>query len=160
MHDVEGHVWLTGTRAGSKPMLSHPKGRAAHPKEVARQLLLERISGYTTPRFFADGSWIAIWDVDDAGSLGEFSSSVAAFRNRVSGYSLPTTIVPSMLGGLSHEWSPLQIADVYANFALHRVGVDLNLPDAKVERAEAFTTFLEPSLKRDNSGKVVGWKIW
>ncbi len=155
-----GHVWITGTRAGSQPMFSHPRGRGAEAKEKTRQLLIERISGYATPRFFEPGTWVMVWDVDDAGSLGEFSAAIAAFRNRVSGHPLPAAITPSMLGGLSHEWTPIQVADIYANFALHKIGIEQGLVDAKTDRATAFDEFLEPTLKRDRSGRRVGWKVW
>lgn len=160
VQELDGHVWITGTRAGSKVMFRHPKGEKAEAKDKTRQLLIERISGYASPRFFEPSTWVIVWDVDDAGSLGEFSAAVGAFRNRISGYPLPSAIAPYMLGALSHEWSPIQIADVYANFALHKVGIDLGLPDAKAERASAFAKYLHPTLQRDNSGKIVGWKIW
>ena len=141
-------------------MLSHPDKDHPEAKDVARQLLLETISGYASPRYFAPATWLLIWDIGDAGALSDFSASLRTFRNRVSGYTLPTALTPVMLGGLSHEWSGIQIADFYANLALHYYARSLSLPDAKDERATAFETRLMPTLMRDSYGKMVGWKVW
>lgn len=153
-------IWVAATRAGSRPMLSHPAKDHPEAKDIARQLLLETISGYATPRYYGPATWLLVWDIGDAGALSDFSASLRTFRNRVSGYALPTALTPVMLGGLSHEWSGIQIADLYANLALHYYGRSLSLPDAKEERAASFETTLMPTLMRDSFGKVVGWKIW
>ncbi len=152
-------IWVAGTRAGSH-MYSHPLGAGAEAKDIARQLLLETISGFAVPRYFDPETWIMIWDVADPGELADFSRAVASFRNRISGFRAPPALTPTMLGGLSHEWGGIQVADVYANFALHNVGMELGLVGAKRERAEAFENVLVPTLKRDNVGKLVGLKIW
>jgi hypothetical protein len=152
-------VWISGTRAGAR-MFSHPLGERAEAKDIARQLLLETISGYAVPRYYAPESWLIVWDVADAGELADFSRTVATFRNRISGYPAPPALMPAMLGGLSHDWGGIQVADLYANFALHRFGRVKKLVGAKPERADAFDTVLAPTLKRDNAGKLVGLKFW
>jgi hypothetical protein len=155
----QAHVWVAGSRAGD-PMYSHPMGKHAEPKDIARQLLLETVCGYAVPKYFGPESWMMIWDVSDAGDLADFSRTVATFRNRISGYGAPPALIPRLLGGLSHEWGGIQVADLYANLALHKVGCDLGLVGAKRERADAFDRYLEPTLQRDTAGKSVGWKIW
>ena len=156
---AHANVWVSAARAAS-PMYSHPLGKRAEAKDIARQLLLETISGYAVPRYYAPESWLMIWDVSYPGQLADFSRAVATFRNRISGYGAGPALTPTMLGDLSHEWGGIQVADVYANFGLHKLGVERGLEGAKRERADAFERFLLPTLKRDNEGKLVGWKVW
>jgi hypothetical protein len=156
---VSAQVWICGTRAGCRPVPKFPRPNPK-PKDLVRQLLFERIGGYATPKYFPPDSWEVIWDLSETRELFDFSADLAAFKNLVTAYPLNLSIHRAILGGLSHDWAGIQIADVYANFALHKIGMGLGLPDAQADRAAAFDQFMEPTLKRDNAGKCVGWKYW
>ncbi len=155
----EAMVWVAGARAGARMPLPALRARA-EAKDVARQLLLETISGFPVSRVQAPESWLMIWDVSDAGELADFSRTIRSYRDRISGFPAPPALAPVMVGGLSHEWGGIQVADLYANFALHRLGRDLGLGDAKLDRAEAFDTVLLPTLKRGRSGDPHGLRFW
>jgi hypothetical protein len=156
---VGAHVWITCSRTGCPPLpgMAGPRPLA---KDVVRQLLLERVSGYATPKYFPNHSWLVVWDLSDVRELTDFSEDLAKFRNLHNYSQLNPAVYPALLGGLSHDWAGIQVADVYANFALHRYGQALGLPDFNIDRATAFEQHLRPTLQKDANGNEVGWKVW
>ncbi len=145
---------------GLRPVVQRVSGRDPLPKDNARQLLLERVNGYAVPKYHPAGSWLLIWDLSEAQELKDFGRSIVEFQNLASGYALHAAIVPSLLGGLSHDWGPLQIADFYSNFALNQRAEELGFKDATPAKAEAFRNHLRGTLATDSAGKLVGWKTW
>jgi hypothetical protein len=163
---VAAKIWIVVARpgAGDVPGLATIVQSISHrnplPKDNARQLLLERVNGYAVPRYHPSGSWLLVWDLSEAQELKDFSRSIVEFRNLAAGYALHDAIVPALLGGLSHDWAPLQIADLYANFALNQRAEELGYHDATASKADAFRNHLRGTLATDASGKLVGWKTW
>ncbi len=152
---VEARVWITGSQYASGSLAGHMT-KASLPKDVARRLMLERVSGFLGPDREAAGRWLLIWDITDQQELSDFSRSVANFRIAHEGETLDARLVPAVLGGLSHDWSGLQAADLFANMALHRLGLELRLPGTRSEKAKAFSEHLESCLQRDPEGSVQG----
>jgi hypothetical protein len=145
---------------GLRAVVQHVSHRDPLAKDNARQLLLERVNGYAVPRYHPAGSWLLIWDLSEAQELKDFSQSIVEFQNLATGYALHTAIVPRLLGGLSHDWAPLQIADFYSNFALNQRAEELCFKDATPAKAAAFRNHLRGTLATDSTGKLVGWKTW
>jgi hypothetical protein len=155
----DGHAWIAATRVGC-PV---PPGFGAPPpltKDVARQLLLERINGFLGTGRYAPANWLLVWDVGNVQELIDLSSSVSTFADGYSGTAINPRLYPVVLGGLSHDWAGVQIADLFGHLALHKVGVDLGIPDANPSKAIAFDRHIEPCLQRDAGGRPVGFKRW
>lgn len=156
---VGAHIWVAGTRQGTTPPPSYPSDLS--PKNTARRLLLERINGYFDKGYAGNDDCIIVWDISDHTELKDFSKSVADFKNAFSNKGLCKSLAPAVLGGLSHDWKGLQIADIVSNFALHCVGRNIWLPDAKVEKSDAFKKSYYPRLQKDKGvTKGIGWKYW
>jgi hypothetical protein len=113
------------------------------------------IAGYHEP-----DHCLIIWDISDQQELQDFSASIAEFRNAYDGTPRSQRLVPAALGGLSHDWSGLQTADVVAHCALHYLGLQESLPGSRKEKAEAFRSKFLPRLQRSNKGELIGWKVW
>lgn len=153
------HVWATLSRFGCVP----PPGFSvpnASTKQIVRQLLLERVNGFLNLGNYRPFSWLMVWDVSDVQELTDFSDSVAKFTNAFSGEPLNERLFPLILGGLSHDWAGLQLADLVSNGALHRFGHELHLPDASPSKAAAFDSHLFSTLQKTRAGAIVGWKVW
>jgi hypothetical protein len=153
MRRVEARVWITVCQGGASPPPSL-QIQSPLPKDIARQLMLERVSGFLRLDLKATGLWLLIWDITDQQELCDFSRSIVRFRDTTNGEQLNSRLVPALLGGLSHDWSGLQAADLFANMALHRQGMVLGLPGARAEKAMAFRRHLEPCLQRDSGGNA------
>jgi hypothetical protein len=152
----DGHAWIVATRHGCAVPPGCPTPTPLT-KDIARQLLFERINGFLGTGRYAPANWLMVWDIGNVQELMDLSASVARFADGFSGAAIDPRLYPVMLGGLSHDWAGVQIADVFAHLALHKIGVDLNLPDAN---AAAFDAHVEPALQRDAGGRVVGLKRW
>jgi hypothetical protein len=61
-----------------------------------------------------------------------------------------------VLGGLSHDWGGLQLADVVAHLSPHAVGTELRLPDANRAKAGAFDDHIYSRFQKAANGAVVG----
>jgi hypothetical protein len=157
--ELDINVWVAASKYGVKApktmILDKP-----HPKNLVRHLLFERLNGFFIHGHNGTDNCLIVWDISDLQELQDFSSSVSMFRNSISNETLCNRIAPAVLGGLSHEWSGLQVADIIANFALHKLGVDENMPDANTNKGKAFDTYLMPLLQKDGYGKRVGWKYF
>jgi hypothetical protein len=156
---IGAHAWVTGTSSG----INIPPGvpsTCTMAKDIARHLLFERLNGFLLNGYCMPGSFLIIWDISNQQELKEFSASVSVFRNAFTQTPLCPRLAPAVLGGLSHDWSGLQIADMISHFALHNVGRDKGAVDARVDKASDFLTYFKPRLQRDAYGNLVGWKIW
>lgn len=155
----DGHAWLTVTKAGC-PVPPGFTAPSPSTKEIARQLLLERVNGLLRTGRYAPANWLLVWDLGNVQELVDLSAAVAGFADGVSGAGIDPRLYPLVLGGLSHDWGGLQVADIFAHFALHKFGVEAGLPDANPSKAAAFDGHLEPCLQRSATGGVVGLKRW
>ncbi len=149
----DAHVWIaSATRKANGPQT----------KGAARQLVLERVNGFLNLGMYHPAHWLIVWDVSDVQELIDFSHSVSDFKNEYSGDARNDRLFPSILGGLSHDWGGLQVADVVSNFALHYRGRELGFPDANIDKADAFQQSIWPRLQATANGTVAGcgWKTW
>jgi hypothetical protein len=153
------HAWVTVSRSGRRPPQNLRIPRAL-PKDVTRQFLFERINGFLNLGHYSPNRWLLIWDISDQQELNAFSHDVAVFQNVFGGSRLNPRLTPAILGGLSHDWKGLQLADIIANFALHNVGNSLSLPGSNATKSRNFDTHFRPLLQRAQSGSLVGWKLW
>jgi len=157
--EFETHVWVSTTRAGCRSLQG--KGIVFHePKEIARQLLLERINGFLNLGNYDPASWLIVWDVSDVRELTDFSASVASFENAYTGGPVNPRLFPLILGGLSHDWAGLRLADIVSHLGLHKRGSDLGLNETNSAKAGLFATHVWPRLQKDAGGRTVGWKAW
>ena len=128
-------------------------------KDIARELLLERFS----IKLNYEGGWdkinLLIWDLSDNNELADFSSSVGSYVNPHDKNEVNHSIIPHILGGLSHEWAELQIADLVSNYALNYVA-DGIYDDADQEKSDAFKKHIYPKL-HSNNGIIdgIGYKL-
>ena len=151
--------WIVGSHQGVN---SPPDLASKNPivKEITRQLLLERINDFLHTSSPGNSSFIIIWDISDQQELQDFSRSVAAFNDLHRRVPRSNKMVPAVLGGISHDWSGLQIADVIANYALHSICIDDGMPGGRANKADDFNVYLKPRLERDARNRLVGWKRW
>jgi len=159
LRKYDAHVWTVATIAGC-PVPIGFVGPIVSTKSIARQLLLERVNGLLGTGRYAPAHWMMVWDVSDVQELTDFSSATASFANGYTGQKISDRLYPMVLGGLSHDWAGLQLADIVAHLALHKVGAGRKFPDANPRKGAAFDARIEPVLQRDQGGRVVGWKTW
>lgn len=124
-------------------------------KDIARELLLERISIFLNYKRTKDMLNLLIWDLSDNNELVDFSAITGSYTNPHDHNKLNCTIIPHILGGLSHDWAELQIADLISNYALNYVA-DGVYDDADKEKSEAFKEYLYPVLQQSRTGKIEG----
>ena len=98
---------------------------------------------------------LLVWDLSDSSELADFSAITSSYVNPHDHNKLNSTIVPHILGGLSHDWAELQIADLISNYALNYVA-DGTYDDADKDKSKAFEQYLYPVLQHSNRGKVFG----
>ena len=153
------HCWVVGSHHGVNPPSNLPI-RSPMIKEITRHLLLERINDFLHAGYHGDTCFMIIWDISDQQELQDFSKSVAAFRDVHKQIPRSQRMIPAALGGLSHDWSGLQIADVIANYALHYLCIEDEMPGGRKNKAIDFECLLKPRLQRDASNRLVGWKRW
>ena len=128
-------------------------------KDVAREMLLERVSMDVDRVHTVEDKFMIIWDLSNTNELMDFSASVLAHTNPHSGKKISPIITPHILGGLSHEWAELQLADLISNFGLNYAARG-KYPDCDESKAMAFETHLYPCLQKSWWGcvKGYGWK--
>lgn len=158
LNQAVAHTWVVVSTRG----VNAPPGFSTSPlvKDIVRQLLFERLNGFLVAGYCPHDNFLLIWDITEQQELNDFSQSVASFKNAYTGGALSPRLAPAILGGLSHDWSGLQAADVIANFALHKVGMSRPLPGANPQKEAAFDQYFLPILQRDIYGNRVGWKVW
>ena len=71
LRDIEAHSWVAGTQTGARP-LRQLGLRKQLPKDIVRQLLLERINGYLGLPETQDFCFLLIWDISDVQELSDF----------------------------------------------------------------------------------------
>lgn len=157
-------AWITGTnrdfaQSCKKYFIPSNIKKGIQAKDVARELLLERVSGYVKNQNQEFYTYQLIWDLSDVSELIDFSAITSTYVDPHSKRALCLQIIPKILGALSHDWVELQIADVLSNFALNKIA-DGKFPDADKEKSVAFKKYLYPRLTRSARGTVgVGWKL-
>jgi len=123
-------------------------------KDIARELLLERLSIMLNYKRANTDLNLLIWDLSDNNELADFSKIIGSYRNPHDGKTPNPRIIPHLLGGLSHEWAELQIADLVANYAINYLA-SRHYDDADTEKSQAFEQYLKPVLHNRN-GKITG----
>ena len=156
---IGAHTWAVASSYGRRP----PKGssiRNPRTKDIVRHLLLERINGLLVSDYHRPDHFLIIWDISNQRGLQDFSTAIARFHNSCDGVPRSDRLAHAALGGISHNWSGLQAADLVAHCALHHLGRTLSLPGSNPEKAEAFERHLMPRLERNSTGSLVGWMVW
>jgi hypothetical protein len=159
LREIDARIWVTCSRYGAPPLGNLHPGTPA--KSVARQLLFERLNGYLE-NIHQSGDCLIIWDISDQQELADFSRDVVQFRNPVNAMTISTKLAPAVLGGLSHDWSGLQLADIISNFGLHLLAKKTSQFKFQSQKADVFRAQFLPLLMRSKGGKVdgFGWKEW
>lgn len=121
--ECEGQAWVAATHRGVNPMPDRAREvLLEQPKDIARQLLFERLNRYIG----CDedhGKHLLIWDLSHQQELEDFSRFVAGFNDGFYTFQERTPLMAgALLGGLSHDWGGLQVADWFAHMALHHHG--------------------------------------
>lgn len=155
---VNADIWITCTHHGINPLPGIPSNSTA--KDIVRQLLFERLSGFLDAGYCDPGRFFIIWDLSEPQELNDFSAAVVKFRNPVSGKTVNPRLVPAVLGGLSHDWAGLQIADIVSNYCLHFVASAERIPNCHPEKSKTFYDVFHPLLKTDSMGNKIGFKEW
>ena len=159
LDDTQAHCWIGASSYGRTPP-AHLHLRNPRAKDIARQLLLERINGLLVTGYHATDHCLIIWDISTQQELQDFSASIANFRSAYDGTPRSERLAPAALGGLSHDWSGLQTADIIAHCALHYLGCQRSLAGSRLDKAQAFKEHFLPRLQRSVRGNLVGWKVW
>jgi hypothetical protein len=158
MDETGSIAWAAAASHGERPPrgfpISNPK-----PKDLARQLLIEGINNDLVANYHNANNYLVIWDISDQQELQDFSASIAGFRNLSDGTPRSDRLAPAALGGLSHDWSGLQTADIIAHCALHYLGERSSLPGFKIEKADAFRSQFLPRLQRARIEELVGSRV-
>lgn len=149
------------TAANMSPDLIHQtkftastEKRGLQAKDIARELLLERFSIMLNYQHSSTNKNMLIWDLSDNNELADFSKIIGSYQNPHDGKKPNPTIIPHLLGGLSHEWAELQIADLVSNFAINYI-TDGICTDSDKDKSTAFKEFIYPVLHQ-RGGKVEG----
>ena len=158
---VGATAWGVGSRAGTN---MPPGFNSSKPlvKDIVRYLLMERINGYLDANHGGSGSYLIVWDISDLRELIDFSKSTSVFKNGINGNPISERLAPAILGGLSHDWSGIQFADLIAHCALHHCACDHGEGRMQFnqEKKDAFVKWIYPRLQKDRGGRTVGWKYW
>jgi len=153
-------VWVVSTKYTPHIPSSNfipSNGKVVQAKDVSRELLLERISGYVEQNR-NNVSYQLVWDLSDQQEMSDFSRTIAAYVNPHSDKKICSAVIPYLLAGLSHEWAELQIADVISNYALNYSARGL-YADCDMEKADAFEAHIYPNLVSGHKGiEGIGWK--
>lgn len=113
-------------------------------KALSRRTMFELINNDLNADKEGIDQYLIVWDIPDQQELEDFSRSITAFRNEHSGKWLNPRLASAILGGLSHDWSALQIADLVAHCAIHEVGTLSRMSDANPIKALSFRSHIEP----------------
>lgn len=153
-------VWVMSTKkinnADKQRFIPSNKNGIVEAKDVSRELLLERISGYADIYHDNHSRYLMIWDIASLEELADFSRIVSQYSNPHSNKRMHPSIIPYILGGLSHEWPELQIADVFSNFALNYSAVQNGIlerdDEEGKEKSDIFQKYLWEVLARSSKG--------
>ena len=104
--ELGDRIWVVAVRRQSDGLAT---------KRTARWLVLERVNGFLNRGDYEPARWITGCDVSDVQELGDFSRNISEFRNVSSAEPRSDRLVPSVLGGTSHDWGGLQSADLLSN---------------------------------------------
>jgi hypothetical protein len=149
---VKAVVWIAGVRQHPNHPLRNISPRLLA-KDVARKSILGEINDYLDTGAHSPNHFLIIWDISDEQELEDFSRNVATFRHaRAQGLPNPR-LAHAILGGLSHDWDGLQIADIIAHCAIHWIGFHSSLPDANPIKAKSFERYLEPRCRITRTGR-------
>lgn len=156
-------IWITATRGdpgiSTKLFVPSNRSKGVLPKDIARELLLERISGYTG-LVDNNGKYLMIWDLSDTQELSDFSNLIENYVNPYNGKKTCPSIIPNILGGLSHEWPELQLCDLIANFSLNHLA-DGYFDDCDKMKSRVFKKHIYPLLMKGENGiDGIGWKVY
>lgn len=176
LKDSEGLAWVSATHRGVNPMPDRArKVLLDEPKDIARQLLFERLNRYIGVEENHD-KHLLIWDLSHQQELDDFSRFVSGFHDGLYANQVRTPLMAgALLGGLSHDWAGLQVADWFAHMGMHYYGrtgkwgsyEDEERPetpksDARQDKADSFRNVLWKALQYNYTDKPegVGYKIW
>ena len=155
---IEAHLWIASAHRGSN--VPHDfKLKNPLPKDITRQNILEMINDFLNIGHHSPNHFLLIWDISDEQELEDFSRNISTFRYANTNDPLNSRLAPAILGGLSHDWNGLQVADIIAHCALHKCGKLNRMPDANNIKANGFSKYIEPLLQKDIDGKTIGWRI-
>jgi hypothetical protein len=143
-------------------VMSAKREKEGHPRDAARALLLERVTGWPRLASLPPRSCIVLLDLSDSHTLSDFSKQVREFHNFFTAKDLPKSIVPAVVAVDSCDWAGIQLADVYAHFGMHYRAKRHKLSGGDLEKAEIFEAILYPTLMRRADGKIegIGYKAW
>jgi len=156
---INANAWVVGTSYGVN-VPPGVYGKKIKAKDIARQLMLERLNGFLDSGHLAPGHCLLIWDISERQELQDFSRAVSVFRDGVTNTHLNPRLAPAVLGGLSHDWSGLQAADLVSHYALHHLARRTWAKGSRQDKADDFGKLFMPRLQKDSKGSIVGWKIW
>lgn len=158
---TDAKCWVAVTSYSSSYLPGLPPNAPA--KAKARQLMYERVNLYLDGGNSGNGDHLIVWDISDHEELKDFSNSTALFTNPHNGNLINPKLAPAVLGGLSDDWSGLQIADIIAHFALHYCA-SLHLPGiCNQEKAQAFGAHFWNRLHKNCPYGTItgyGWKTY
>ena len=155
------HIFVTASNMATSIKRLENKFTASNVKnglqaqDIARELLLERLSIFLNYKRTKSMLNLLVWDLSDNNELMDFSAITESYVNPHDHKKLNSTVIPHILGGLSHEWAELQIADLISNYALNYVA-DGIYSDADKEKSDAFKLYLYPVLQSNNHGEIEG----
>lgn len=176
LHDCEGIAWTTATHRGVNPMPDRArKVLLDQPKDIARQLLFERLNRYIGCDE-KHAKHLLIWDLSHQQELDDFSHFVAGFNDGLYTHQGRNPLMAgALLGGLSHDWGGLQIADWFAHMGLHyygRAGARGHFEhehrskgpkdDARQDKEDTFRKILWNALQSNKADQPngAGYKTW
>jgi len=151
---VKAVVWVAGVRQNPNPPINQIPSKLVV-KDIARKSILEGINDYLNTGTHSPNHFLIIWDISDEQELEDFSRNVATFRHARTQVLPNPRLAHAILGGLSHDWNGLQIADIIAHCALHRMGLQSSLPDANPIKAKSFERYLEQKCRLVQTGRPV-----
>jgi hypothetical protein len=152
-------VWVMVADRTSFP--GTPGAQTASALKVARQFLLERVTGCPALHGIGPRALGVIVDHATSREAALMSQFLRDFDNPFTHAGLPAWIEPQALAGASEDWGGIQIADAFAYFAAHHRAKETNVggtPDV----AAAFRNRMWSALTRDVRGRVIGigYKVW
>lgn len=133
--------------------------KGLHPKDVAREMLMEKASSIIIREMKMDEmTLLLVWDISDEEELATYSKTIKLYQLKHNNKMMIGAIIPQLLGGLSHDWVELQIADLISNFAINYIA-DGKYDDADREKSDAFRKFIYPNLCKNSNGIIDGYGI-
>lgn len=156
---IDAPVWVAVSRQGVEPPSDFPVP-SPPAKTVARHMLFDLVNRCLDNEESSEHNWLVVWDLGELQELIAFNECLTRFAEGPAHRPRNQRLCSSALGGLSHGWGGLQIADVIAHFAWHKAGRKIRLPDANVDKAGGFDTHLWRVLARGRQVVPYGWSEW